>query len=244
MTKDWAAEYLTNWVAPDGGGKLKPSDIHEPFPGCSLETTNNENPILFLVQSAMELIKHYPASIFSFKALYEKHMASTVVEGIEGLHSRRCGDFTIRRQSHDNVVAMLIGGWYFKSDYAMKIYKYGSSVGWNYAVMTPGQFDMKSQIQGGDVAIAHYAVGFSPEIWNVIWLAVGLAISKTWNLADIRIQFLQAAKDKIPLVHKLILGPAIFIHQLRRGPRVNWVKKYFGGTEYPFRMVIEESLSK
>lgn len=241
---DWAKEYLENWVAPDGGGKLNKDDEMSPFgQSCPGPTTKNENPILFLVQTAIEMVKHYPETIFTFKALYEKHMASTEIS--PGLHSRRCGDSTIRRQSHDNVVAMLIGGWFFQSEYPMKIFKYGRIVGWNYNVLKPGQFDIKSQLQGGDIAIAHYAVGFTPEIWNVIWLATGLAISTTYNLADLRIEFLEAfmkaaTSGQVPLIQKVILQTGILIHKMRRGPRIKWVRKYFGGTEYPFRMVLED----
>lgn len=225
--------YLKDYIAQDGGGKLKPTDERLPFATyCPWSTTLNENPILFLVQSAIELTRLEPDKYLDFKYKYSLHMDQTWM--LPGLHSRRCGDYTIRRQSHDNVVAMCIGSWYFKTVHAQNIYDYGNSVFWNYNVISPPKFDIKSQIQGGDIAIATYAVNKVPNVLFLLWLAVGLAISKTYNLADLRIWFIEQKLKSLPIHHRLVLKAAIWIHKKRRGPRLKWIEQYFKGSEHPF----------
>ena len=229
--------YLEHYVSADGGGKLSPTDTHTPFPGCMLTTTANENPILFLVQSAIQLLKTEPAYYYDFQSLYFKHMASTQI--VPGLHSRRCGDEVIRRQSHDNVVAMAIGGWYFNSHHAKSICEYASTRLWNYNVMGTHAFDLKSQIQGGDIAICRYAAEQTPNVVCLMWLAIGLITTKAFNLADLRIEFLEDIMSKLPILHRLVLKAAIYLHRKRRGPRINWVRAYFKGSEHPMLLSVE-----
>ncbi|NJL72573.1 MAG: hypothetical protein HC888_13895 [Candidatus Competibacteraceae bacterium] len=189
-------EYLSNWVSPDGGGMIDPGDRLPPFEGAAVDTTKNENPILFLVQAVYELFIAHPNRLEDLKRPFVQHMEATRVE--PGLHSRRPGDAKQFRQSHDNLVAMFIGSWLFNTAHRHEIFAYGSMHGWNFNVGEPGRFQLECQMQGGDVAIAHLACGKQPSLWLLIWLGIGLAISTTWNLADLRIKFLEHLAPAMP----------------------------------------------
>lgn len=236
-------EYLSKWVAPDGGGMIDPDDRLPPFPPFVLETTKNENPILFLVQTALELFLNFPDRRLDLKSPFVEHMAGTRV--VTGLHSRRPGDAKQFRQSHDNIVAMVIGSWIFNTEHRHEIFGYGSAYGWNFNVADPyqasGEFDVRCNLQGGDVAICHLACGKLPPIWLVIWLAVGLAISRVWNLADLRIRFLELLQPGLPLHIRFLLGTAISFHKFRRGTRMDWIRTYFFDSNYPFRKIVEQT---
>lgn len=238
MTKqDLLKLYLEKYIAPDGGGRLEPEDDRHSFSNSEIRTTNNENPILFLVQAAREFLIHFDYCYTIFKDAYERHMRST--ELVTGLHSRRDGDHFYISQSHDNIVAMMIGSFTFNSSYGEKIFHYGSKHGWVFNVKKIGDTEtLTHQLQGGDIAICYFATNRVPTLWHTLWLGIGLAISKTWNLADLRIQFLKEIIYKIPVNHRLILETAIEIHKWRRGPiRGNWAKEYYK-PEHPVRRMI------
>lgn len=231
MSEALIEEHLALYVAEDGGGRLTVDDTQPPILGCKCERTNNENPILYLVQPAIEFCEKYPKYYPIYKALYEKHMASTEIE--EGLHSRRCGDRFLIRQSQDNIIAMVIGGWYFKSEYARKVHDFCYHHSWNYNVKDPDKFDFRCQLQGGDVAIIQWCAGFTPTPEDVIWLSAGLSVTRSFNTADLRLKFLELFKKQRP-IDKLILSPGVWAHNLRRGPRTGG----FFPPGHPFRSFV------
>lgn len=235
-------EYLEKYVAPDGGGRLEPEDdIPALAPTCQMRTTKNENPILFLVQAAWEFCKEFPGELDAiFKAHYERHMQSTRVQ--TGLHARRCGDTFRIGQSHDNVVAMVIGSFLFRTPHAEEIFQFGSTHAWCFNVKQPGNFDITQTLQGGDIAICHYATHRETSPWNAVWLAVGLSISRVYNLSDLRIEFLKRTMPERNRFEKFVLGAGIWIHEIRRGSRDKYWSKNYYGPDHPFRkFFIEKS---
>lgn len=238
MTRALAEEFLNDYVAKDGGGCLEPHRVMPPNVGCIYETPQNDNAILYLVHPAIEFMKSFVEYEVLFKEQYEHHMRNTMIE--PGRHLRRCGAVDIR-QSHDNVLAMMIGGFYFESKYAQWLYNYLKKCGWNYNVVTPGEWILECQIQGGDIAIHDMCVGNTPAIWNTAWLAGGLATTKKWNLADLRITFLKDVKHKLPFSHRKLLDIGIAIHEMRRGPRVQACLKFDFPAVHPFVRFIRGS---
>jgi hypothetical protein len=232
-------EYLQNWVTRDGGGMLDPADRAPPFEGCTLERTKNDNPILFLVQMAVEVIKTQPQYLPQFKENFERHMTSTQI--VPGLHSRRCGDTPFINQSHDNIVAMVIGSYFLGGIYGENVYQYGARNQWCYNVQASGQYDLKYALQGGDIAICAYATRRKPEPWYILWLAGGMVLSKDFNLTDLRIQLLEAILPSLSKWEQSLLSTAISIHKWRRGSGEKYGGTRFGyySNEHPFSRFVK-----
>jgi len=231
-------EHLEKWIAPDGGGMLDLDDTAPAHYGCSLDRTKNQNGILYLVHPAFEFVTAHPQFNESYKRAYETHMRSTEI--IPGLHSRSCGDRFNIRQSHDNILAMLIGGWLFKSSFADKVFQFLDDHKFNYNVADPYAFDSRCQMQGGDVAIAHYTVNKTPPLWCVWWLAIGLAFTTKWNLADLRVSFLKQVIFKtIPKHQSYIVALGMIAHGLHRGTRQSKFRMFDFKPEHPFVKFLE-----
>ena len=222
---EFIEEFLNDWTTADGGGMLDPNDREPPIEG-DLERTNNQNAILFLVQPAFDFVEMFPAFKGRLKAKYDTHMGSTEIE--PGLHARWRGGAHLIRQSHDNLIGMLVGSWLFDSDYGEKIFQYGSKNRWCFNVGAPGVYDVKCQLQGGDIAIAHLATGRKPAAWYVLWLAIGLMNPVAYNLADLRIRFLEKVMHKLDFAERMLLNFAIDFHKRKRGPVKNYNYTRFG----------------
>lgn len=231
-------EHLEHFIAPDGGGMLDERDVSLPLHGCALNRTNNQNGILYLVHPAFEFVDFDRSCLEKYKEAYERHMASTYIE--DGLHSRSCGDRFLIAQSHDNILAMLIGGWLLGSAYGQRVFNFLKAHNFNYNVADPNTFDSKCQMQGGDIAIAHYTVGAKPPMWCVIWLACGLALTTKWNLADLRVSFLKKNIFKnIPKSESVLIAIGMFLHGLRRGPRSSKFRLFDFPASHPFVRFLE-----
>jgi hypothetical protein len=236
--KQFITEHLEKFIAPDGGGKLDVSDEGGPLHGCTLNRTINQNGILYLVHPAFEFVSEYPEFKPQYKEAYERHMASTEIES--GCHSRICGDRFLIRQSHDNVLAMLIGGWLFDSVYAKRVFDFLKAHNFCYNVADPNAYDVRCQLQGGDMAIAYYATRQAAPLWCVIWLALGLAFTRKWNLADLRISFLKENVFKtIPKKESLILSAGMLLHGIRRGKRSTKYRLFDFSEFHPFVKFLE-----
>lgn len=236
--RQFITEHLSNFIAPDGGGMLHLNDKAPPLWGCSLERTDNGNAILYLIHPAINFLEKFPEFEPQYKEAFERHMGSTEI--IEGLHSRRCGDRFIIGQSHDNILAMLIGGYYLKSEYGKKVFKFLKDHNFNYNVADPDLFDSRCQMQGGDIAVAFFTQKEVPQMWLTIWLALGLAFSKKWNLVDLRITFLKDTIFKsIPKTHSILIAIGIFLHGLRRGLRSSKYRSFDFPPEHPFVRFLE-----
>jgi len=231
-------EHLEKWIAPDGGGMLDLDDVAAANYGCTLDRTNNQNGILYLVHPAFEFVTAYPEFKEFYKRAYEKHMASTEI--ISGMHSRSCGDRFAIRQSHDNVIAMLIGGWLLQSEYRYNVFYFLKNHNFNYNVSDPDTFDSRCQLQGGDIAIAHFTVNKPAPMWCVIWLAIGLAFTTKWNLADLRVSFLRENIFKtIPKLESIIISFGMVAHGIHRGTRASKFRLFDFKPEHPFVKFLE-----
>jgi hypothetical protein len=237
---DFVKDHLSYFIAPDGGGMLDSNDIRPPIGECTLYRTHNENPILYLVHPAINFCLEFNEFKSVYADHYNRHMASTYIE--PGRHSRRCGDKDLIKQSHDNIVAQLIGGWFFKSAYAREVFNFGKKYDWNFNIKEPGKFELKCQLQGGDIAIAHYAVEEKCPMWCALWLALGLSVSKNWNMCDLRITFLcELLFKKITFLQSSIILIGIVVHGIRRGTRVSKAREFDFPITHPFVKFLEAS---
>jgi len=224
-----AKEFIEQYIAEDGGGRLQLIPDLPINHGCRLQSPWNDNAVLYFTHPAIEFLKKDKSLLTIFKERFETHMRETEIA--VGLHGRRCG-FT-ENQSHDNVIAMLIGAKYFQSSCGYAVYVHLKFNGFNYNVARTG-WKIKCQLQGGDHAIADLSVGNTPAIWNTIWLGVGLAVTRKWNLADLRINFLRDFDHKLPKSHQIIIDIGMMIHELRRGPREERCLQFDFPAKHPF----------
>jgi hypothetical protein len=203
---------LTDYIAPDGGGKLEVDDKLPPFEGHNLPTTRNENPILFLVHMAQVC-----GDTRELEEAFELHIERTRIA--RGLFSRRPGDEDQFSQSHDNYVGIAAGSFMSRFNVAEEICIHGSRNGWIFNT-SPKQPAL--QLQGGDVAFIKLCAGWRPAIWESVWLGIGLAISTTWNLADVRVRALKSMKN-VPFV----VSFGIMIYELRMKNPIQKVREYY-----------------
>jgi hypothetical protein len=224
-----AQRFIAQYIADDGGGRLTLIPDLPINEGCKLSSPWNDNAVVYFVQPAIEFLKKDESLLPIFKERFDTHMKETEI--VVGLHGRRCG-FT-DNQSHDNVLAFIVGGKYFKSEYLAKVYSYLKVHGFNYNIKRDG-WRLECQIQGGDICIADMAMEYTPALWHTLWLGIGLSVTTKWNLADIRLTFLKDHAHKLPRIHRTIVEIGMFIHELRRGPRKERCLQFDFPAEHPF----------
>lgn len=221
------AEYYERWVAPDGGGKLDLDDERDGFKPESPRITKNENSQLFYVMALYQMER---AGIMPDRANLDffRMLKLSEVPKHPGLYYRRYMDQGIR-QSHDNIVAIAAGAALFKSHHAKLIAGYGHMFGWCYNVQEPLVWDIRTCLQGGDIAFIKLCAGYIPTVWEMIWLAIGRAITGNdagkINLSELRASAIKKL-DSFPL--KIIWDIGDLIFRIRFGKDTQWaIRQYF-----------------
>jgi len=226
-------EFVNGYIAPNGGGKAELWDETDGlYPGASRRAIN-ENSILFLVQPALELDPEGKDPRIA-NAYCRFTDAATIDTGLYGRWPGHMpGKYDYIGQSHDNVVCHSIGSWLYNTKHAAQICDYGEEHWFSYNVKKLGKFDIKQWLQPGDWAIVRLAAKRNPGLIPSIWLAVGLSITKNWNLADVRVQFLN--KVKIPWYYRWIIMFGVRRYESRSIPRAMWVKSFYRDDGNPFK---------
>jgi len=234
---DHLSAFVERYIAPDGGGLFEdePGNIAPPLDPKYPMRAKNENASFALAQGLLELDPE-GKSLEGFKA-FSRHMALTEI--IAGLHGRwpgHRGGTDYIGQSHDNVIAQAILSHHYYSGYAHSILRYGRANWFQYNVRHPGRWSWTEMLQPGDWAILELAAGEEPSPFSLLWLAVGLSISRNWNLSDLRIKFL--SRVQLPWWGGWLVRWGIRKHIERRGPRENWVRDYYRDEKNPFRRAV------
>jgi hypothetical protein len=222
--KDTATLWRTNYIAPDGGGKLETYDEREPFVEGAPRITRNENSQLFLVMGhialdKLELLEEIDLDTFV------RHIEDSKCE--DGLYLRRHKDFGIR-QSHDNILAIAVGSVIHNTKHALWICEYGERHGWCFSFN--GRWEIESCLQGGDIAVIKCLAGKVPTIWEMIWFIGGMLTPKDAgkiNLLTVRLYGLNLVETG-SLVVSIFKAAASLVFSLRFGSKiVSSVEEYF-----------------
>lgn len=106
-----------------------------------------------------------------------------------------------------------------------------------------GKYDINYQLQGGDVALLHLASNRIPAPWYFVWLAGGIASSKSFNLVDLRLEFLAQIWDGFSVWQKALLASAITIHKFRRmrSAKFEGVRFQYYLIDHPFNKLQKEN---
>lgn len=193
-----AQEYAEIWRTPDKQGKLEPTDEREGFTKESPRITKNENGQLFAVMAYYQMheIGILPDE-FSFDFL--KMLELSEVPFFPGLYYRRYKDSGIR-QSHDNIVAIVAGSLLFRTHHAAMVGMHGLKYGWCFNVQEPNSWDIRTCLQGGDIAFIKLCNGWVPTIWEVLWFTIGRIVvphdAGKVNLSQLRFKALRLAKER------------------------------------------------
>jgi len=243
---DHLSAFVERYIAPDGGGLFEdePGNLAPPLSPKYPVRSTNENASYALAQGLLELDPE-ARSVEGFLA-FKRHMELTEIE--PGLHGRWPGhELRFENaegdlvpldigQSHDNVVSLAILSHHYNSGHAWAILEYGRKHWFQYNPRDPGRWSWTEMLQPGDWAILELAAGEEPDPISLLWLGLGLRLSKNWGLADLRIKFLR--KVKLPWWGKAWIDGCIKVHETNRGPRENWVKGYYRDPKNPFRMAV------
>lgn len=226
-----AQEYFDQWIAPDGQGKLELDDEREGFVPESPRITRNENGQLFYVMTMYEFEKKGILPQQEAKDNFIKMMDLSKLK--PGLFYRRYLDKGIR-QSHDNIVGISAGSVLFGTEHAKEIAFYGAINGWCFNVQDPEKWDIRTCIQGGDVAVLKILAGWVPTIWEMVWFFVGrLVVPKDAgkvNLSNLRFMALKKVISVQPSWVRSMFEVSEFLFSLRhkKDGSYSWaVKQYF-----------------
>lgn len=219
MIQQAATLWRSDYIAPDGGGKLETYDEREPFVEGAPRITKNENSQLFLVMGHIALHKLGMIEEVD-QDNFVRHIEDSKLE--DGLYTRRHKDFGIR-QSHDNIIGIAVGSVIHNTKHALWICEYGERHGWCFSFN--GRFEIESCLQGGDIAVIKTLAGKTPTLWEAAWFLIGMLLPKDAgqvNLLSVRIYGLSL----MPRNWFTVMAQAIF--GMRHGSKmVTSVQEYF-----------------
>jgi hypothetical protein len=151
-----------------------------------IETCINENGIYFLALACI-VAKRTGEDYKSLKPYVTKALQLTKLD--DGLYGRNVHGFPIRDgrymlNSFDNILGMCALSLLFElDDVATELDRYGSKNWWNYNNST-GKYDIKAQIQGGEIQIIKLArqhltgKGGGTNPFLMTWFLGGLKLSE------------------------------------------------------------------
>lgn len=232
-------EYYEQWIAPDGQGKLEPSDERAGFTDDSPRITKNENGQLFLVMAYYEMDAKgiLPDTA---KDDFRRMVNLSRVPNVPGLFYRRFMDNGIR-QSHDNLVGLVAGSLLFDDPIRTEIAFYGQTHGWCPNAQQPGVWDIRTCIQGGDIAFIEICNGYIPTMWHMFWFMLGRMLvpndAGKINLSELRSKAISKAlaKYSFPSWVKTMRGIADVVFGFRHNINgsTSWaIDKYFFREEF------------
>lgn len=251
MTKEaiWE-DYWDFWVAENGLGKLASDHTYEQhYDGLNLRSPANENGILFL---AYFLILAKAAGMnneFRSKRLVVGQTIERLIRApYRGLFDRiPIGDKKELRtpERHDNYVAIVTLSMLYGFSFHKEIVSYGNEHGYNFNNITPEDWDVKSQRQGGEIAFYQICAGYVPEVLNFIWMIGGIFASMfdkdpgRSNLAWLRLY----ALDKADIQNAWVKIPLIIVTEIWKAAK--WINSrnlvwsmegYFSGKHPNYKM--------
>jgi hypothetical protein len=225
---------ILDYISPCGGGKLTVDD-HAIIGG--VETTSNENPILFLC--------HIKRRVHSFNI--EPHLfvhAFNTRIGV-GKYSRRPNDAKLIRQSHDNLIAW---AWACASTNNKTIIRdiinFAKWRMYNYCLTKP--WDYRCQLQGSHVFIMKLAAGIKPGWLSTLWYC-GACIVKDHS-ADaylksmLETDIVHAKVSLLSKYKKRIVMWAVTLLEKRREGDDRWYNEYFQDPNHPCRVASKYKL--
>ena len=211
--------FYRDYVSPNGLALLGKGD------------GENDNGILFLGIFVMLM---HDRNLLTELDITRSFNAIKGIEIYPGLFART--HLNDKMDSHDNSVGVCALSVIFNFAFARQLVEYGTQTGFCYNNLHPGDFEARAARQGGDIAFYKICAGYTPTIWETVWLCVGILIaafsgwSSTVNLAWLRLRSMDISIETKPAT--AITKTALFITNLVYNVCI-W--KRFGGIKGSFK---------
>lgn len=213
-------EFYDKWVSPNGLALL---NIGDP---------ENSNGILFL---AMFLILLKESDDVIQDDLFKSFSAIKKIEVEPGLFKRSPSSQEL--EAHDDYIGICALSVIFNLATAREIVEFGTAHGFAYDNLSPELPSPKTIRQGGDIAFYKICAGFTPTIWEFVWMCAGIILAgvrgtpSVVNLAWLRLKAISYAVFRAQTSLFGWLSTSIFFTSLIYNISV---RKRFGGIQGSF----------